>query len=251
FDPDQAYESSSWGYLGGSIYANSDPITDTYDDPLYQSERWGLDGYKFDVPNGVYEVTLHFAELYYTAAGQRVFHVNIEGNRKLANYDIYKEVGHKTAAKKVFLITVGDRQLNIVFSRAKDYPKISAIEVVRAEAYNMSKSDVADAVPDPVIPESFELHQNFPNPFNPETEIRYDLPFAAAVKLTIFNIRGERVRVLQDQAYEAGLHATVWDARDEWGQGVASGIYFYQIRVTPADNRKKPLIEIRKMTYCK
>ena len=178
--------------------------------------------------------------------------MNIEGERKLANYDIYKEVGHKTAAKKVFLITVGDRQLNIVFFRAKDYPKVSAIEVIRSEAYNLTKSAAdVEPEPEPVIPETFALHQNFPNPFNPNTRIQYDLPFAAVVKLTIFNIRGERVRVLQDKANEAGIHTTVWDARDEWGQGVASGIYFYQIVVTPADNRKKPLIEIQKMTYCK
>lgn len=79
------------------------------------------------------------------------------------------------------------------------------------------------------IPNHFELYQNHPNPFNPETEIRYQLPEATHVTLTIYNLLGQKIRSLVDKEQEAGLHAVHWDGHDENGTSVASGIYLYAI----------------------
>jgi hypothetical protein len=86
------------------------------------------------------------------------------------------------------------------------------------------------------IPDRFELFQNYPNPFNPETQVRYDLPVSGHVKLSIFNVLGQRVRVLVDERQDAGHKSVIWDGRDNSGQEVASGIYFYKIS---AENYRK------------
>ena len=60
--PDQPYTEGSWGYLGGTEKTSTSEIFATHDGPLYQSQRSGIEGYRFDVPKGTYEVELHFAE---------------------------------------------------------------------------------------------------------------------------------------------------------------------------------------------
>ncbi|MFQ5639468.1 MAG: T9SS type A sorting domain-containing protein, partial [bacterium] len=82
-----------------------------------------------------------------------------------------------------------------------------------------------------VVPSSFELFQNFPNPFNPSTTIRYGLPKQETVTLTIYNILGgEVVRLVNDQLKEPGYHAAVWDGRDHRGRVVASGVFFMRLQ---------------------
>ena len=75
------------------------------------------------------------------------------------------------------------------------------------------------------LPRQPELHQNHPNPFNPVTTIRYDLPEQMEVRLEIFDILGRRVATLVDEEQRPGTHHAVWDASQ-----VASGVYIYQIR---------------------
>jgi DNA-binding transcriptional regulator YhcF (GntR family) len=71
--------------------------------------------------------------------------------------------------------------------------------------------------------------QSYPNPFNPETEISYTLTENSNVSVTIFNIQGQKVKRLVNEYQPAGTRKVVWDGRDENGEGVASGIYFYRI----------------------
>lgn len=81
-----------------------------------------------------------------------------------------------------------------------------------------------------LIPLGFELDQNFPNPFNPATSIRYGLPEAADVTLKVFDLLGkEVVTLLSAEQREAGYHVVSWGGRDKNGASVASGLYFYQI----------------------
>jgi flagellar hook assembly protein FlgD len=73
------------------------------------------------------------------------------------------------------------------------------------------------------------LHPNRPNPFNPETLIRFDLPTAQTVSLDIFNALGQKVRTLVQGRIAGGIHNVRWDSRDERGQAVATGPYFYRL----------------------
>ena len=79
-------------------------------------------------------------------------------------------------------------------------------------------------------PQSFTLLPNFPNPFNPTTEIRFSLEESGPVRLSIFNTLGQEVRVLADGNYEQGMHSITWDGKDNAGATMATGSYLYQLR---------------------
>ncbi len=89
------------------------------------------------------------------------------------------------------------------------------------------------------LPESFELHQNFPNPFNPTTEISYSLPAKAEVTIAIFNVLGQKVKAFEQGKQSAGLHRVTWDATDTKGNPVASGMYFYKVTAGDLTASKK------------
>ncbi len=81
-----------------------------------------------------------------------------------------------------------------------------------------------------VLPQKWTLGQNYPNPFNPSTIIPYQVPTAARVRLEVFNVLGQRVATLVDEARPAGAHTAVWDATDAAGRAVGAGVYFYRLR---------------------
>jgi hypothetical protein len=81
----------------------------------------------------------------------------------------------------------------------------------------------------PQVPLAYELSQNYPNPYNPRTQIAYQLPQAGVVSLKIYNIKGELVRTLVDEYKPAGCHTVIWDGQNQEGMGVSSGIYFYRM----------------------
>ena len=82
------------------------------------------------------------------------------------------------------------------------------------------------------VPATYEIAQNQPNPFNPETVIKYALPNATQVSIRIYNIVGQLVKTLVDDYQPAGQHQVVWNGTSENGERVASGIYLYRF-VTP------------------
>lgn len=87
----------------------------------------------------------------------------------------------------------------------------------------------ANEPPRTIMPTSFSLGQNYPNPCNLQTMISYQLPHAGAVTIRIYNIAGQMVRTLVDETRAAGYHSVIWDGRNDEGQEVGSGIYFYQM----------------------
>ena len=92
------------------------------------------------------------------------------------------------------------------------------------------------------IPNKYALSQNYPNPFNPQTVIQYSLPRDCEVQITIHNILGQKVRTLVNDYQEAGYHKVEWNSRNERGEEVASGIYFYKIKAGEFTQSKKMLI---------
>jgi len=79
-------------------------------------------------------------------------------------------------------------------------------------------------------PREFQLSQNHPNPFNPETTIAYQLPISCHVELKIFNTIGQEIRTLFDGERNAGYHQIIWDGKDNLGRKVGTGIYLYQLK---------------------
>ena len=93
------------------------------------------------------------------------------------------------------------------------------------------------------IPTQFALHQNYPNPFNPSTQISFDVPEGSdLVRLNIYNILGKKVSTLLNSVVNPGKHKVEWNAKDNEGNPVASGIYFYELSSASFTARKKMLL---------
>jgi hypothetical protein len=90
--------------------------------------------------------------------------------------------------------------------------------------------------------ETFALHANYPNPFNPTTTISYDLPQRSRVTLDIYNILGERIKTLVNQSQDAGNRIAVWDGTDNLGRQVSAGVYLYQIQAGEFTQTRKMLL---------
>ena len=87
-----------------------------------------------------------------------------------------------------------------------------------------------DVPPEPQQVWNYFLGHNYPNPFNPMTTIRFDLPQPAQVTIKIYDVSGRLVRVLRDGTEEdAGSHKAIWRGRDDTGRAVAAGVYFYRL----------------------
>ena len=92
-----------------------------------------------------------------------------------------------------------------------------------------------------LIPGNFALHNNYPNPFNPSTKIRYDIPENGIVSLTIYDLAGRKVRELVNKNQNAGFHLAVWDGTNDYGKSLSTGVYIYQIRSGSFVQSKKML----------
>ncbi|GAB4332578.1 MAG: hypothetical protein Kow0037_10230 [Calditrichia bacterium] len=92
------------------------------------------------------------------------------------------------------------------------------------------------------LPREFALQQNYPNPFNPTTTIKLQLPAAERVVVSIYNVLGQKVRTLVNRHLEAGYHQFVWDARNDNGEAVASGIYLYKMEAGSFKQTRKMIL---------
>jgi hypothetical protein len=101
------------------------------------------------------------------------------------------------------------------------------------------------------IPKIFNLQQNYPNPFNPETTIEYNLPQPAEVMLTIYDIQGHQVSSLICETQAAGYHSVRWDATDNNGNIVTSGVYFYRIKIKSQNSKLLSFTDVKKMILMK
>lgn len=127
--------SADTGYADGSTYSVTHAISGTSTPALYQTERNGNFQYQFAVPNGAYTVNLKFAETSMTQAGQRVFNVDVNGNRVLKNFDIIAAAGAPfTAIDRSFPVTTTTGYLMIQFSSTVNFAKISSIEIFQGSA---------------------------------------------------------------------------------------------------------------------
>ena len=93
-----------------------------------------------------------------------------------------------------------------------------------------------------LIPDVFALHNNYPNPFNPVTNITYDIPEVADVSLEIYNVMGQKVRTLATGSHEPGRYRVLWNATNDYGEGLSSGMYIYRIQAGDFVSVKKLIL---------
>ena len=92
------------------------------------------------------------------------------------------------------------------------------------------------------LPEVYALHQNYPNPFNPTTTIRYDLPEDSNVRMIIYNLLGQEVKLLSNKFEAAGYRSIRWHGKDNFNQDVSSGVYFLFMETNNYTSTKKLIL---------
>ena len=137
--PDRPYSKGSWGYIGGERYVRDnknglvgsrDNILNSEDEPLYQTQQIGLEGYRFDVPDGEYEVTLHFAEL--LKDKERCFNVDINGVRYVEKLNLSEEYGNLRAVSRRCKVYVRNGQgIAVEFEAVNGKTVLNGISVRR------------------------------------------------------------------------------------------------------------------------
>lgn len=96
-----------------------------------------------------------------------------------------------------------------------------------------------------IVVDRFRLRQNFPNPFNPETTIAFEVPTSNSlqrVQISVVNIKGQIVRNLVNNAYTSGTHSVVWDGKDNFGKTLSSGVYFARLKASNQILSRKMLL---------
>jgi beta-galactosidase len=160
WQPDQPYKQGSWGSVGGSFYkmknnnrlpyGTDNNILNTYNDPIYQTQQVGIQQYRMDVPNGTYEITLHFAELVggnveglvynlsstsqHEETANRVFTVLVNNKIELKEFNLSKEYGVASAVSKKVAVTVTDNKGIIIdFQPIIGEPVLNALELKKID----------------------------------------------------------------------------------------------------------------------
>jgi hypothetical protein len=164
---------------------------------------------------------------------------------KFTVYPEYTGVSYSGEYNVVFF-NFGYEAISSNFSR---YNKRDEVLARVLQFFGNLTTEVADDVDRPIIPVSFELGQNFPNPFNPATTIRYTVHSTQGMpglktSIRVLNLLGREVKVLVDEVQRPGVYEAEWDATDAGGRPVASGIYFYRMtRGVEAQTKKMVLLK--------
>ncbi len=244
FSADQLYTAGSWGFIdSGFVRIETLAISGTPDPDLYrvQRERIQLD-YRFDIPNGSYDVILHFAELKDNVALNRVMDVSLESVLVLDDFDLFVQApGKAVALQRRFngvVVSDGQLHLNLVKSLSS-YKRPCAIAAIEIGPAGVLPKEAVEQQSDVAVttPSSYALDQNYPNPFNPSTNITFNLPEPGEVKLIIYNAAGQFVRKVVDRHLDAGRHTVRFNASK-----LPSGTYFYELQANNFHARRKMIL---------
>ena len=179
----------------------------------------------------------HLKVLAYSTSRARTEGDGIEGDLVHINYelvegaDLPSEVTFYLGLANLPGTSMDPELLNVVCG----YPDEDSPVIVETNALSLDQNLA--------IPTQFALHQNYPNPFNPSTQISFDVPEGSElVRLNIYNILGKKVSTLINNVVNPGRHKVEWNAKDNEGNPVASGIYFYELSSSSFTARKKMLL---------
>jgi hypothetical protein len=203
----------------GTTYSTTARIAGTPDDALYQTERYGSTGllrYALPVANGTYRVVLHFAEIYWTSVGQRIFDVSLEGKQVLDNYDIFAKAGANTAITETFTVTVTDGVLSLDMSSLPqvggvDYPKLSALQILPPATLVAEADQVREL-------------QAYPNPSAGAFTLAVPSPTAQTAQLTLTDALGRIVHEERVSLSAGSNHQPINTTN------LAEGLYYLSLR---------------------
>jgi hypothetical protein len=156
--------------------------------------------------------------------------------RGLTGYRIYRDDEQVGTATGLFFVNTNVPTGTYVYHVTAVYS-----DMYESEASNQVEVDHVGST-DNLIPLVTELTGNYPNPFNPTTQIKFAISEAAEVNLDIYNIRGEKVRTLVNGYREAAFYTEIWDGTDDNLRNVSSGVYFYKMKAGRYTSTKKMIL---------
>ena len=119
--------------------------------------------------------------------------------------------------------------------------KIMSIKNKNAEHKLIIDATSLDIADNSAIPTEFKLHENYPNPFNPSTNIKFDIPENGLVSLIVYDLMGHKVAELVNTNMNSGFHNVSWNGTDNFGNTVSTGVYIYQLKTGNYSNTQKML----------
>jgi len=170
----------------------------------------------------------------YDINGNCVWAINAGGNSFAVGLGISTDANGNTYVNGNFEGTATFGTMQLVSSGEEDI-FIASIDNV---------SDLDDTFN--FIPTDMQLHQNFPNPFNPSTKIKYSVPTMSNTIIKIFDILGNEIETLVNEEKQTGTYELTW-----YAAGLSSGVYFYRIQVYPVNGGARDFIQTRKMVLMK
>ena len=236
--PDHEWNDSvEYGYMDGTLYTNTAIVSGSSDPGVYNTELNGSAKYKVRVPNGYYDVTLMMADNYFSADSQRVFGIAIEDSTVLHDLDLYSTVGKSVAFEKtVSGIQVSDGILDIHFMAGINTPILNGLKISQlATGVGLNGSDEK-------MHPKWTIGQNYPNPCNGRTVIPLELRQPNHLIVRFYNILGKIVSQIDVGMLDAGRHSISWNAEDDRGNKLPSGIYFYTVEGSIVSATKKLLL---------
>jgi len=118
------------------------------------------------------------------------------------------------------------------------YPSCIEDYVGEQDTTNCEQVSIIDAT----FPITYNLHNAYPNPFNPITTLRYDLPENSYVNVTVYDMLGREVKTLVNTTQDAGFKSVIWNATNDFGKPVSAGVYLYQIQTGEFVQTKKMVL---------
>jgi len=171
---------------------------------------------------------------------------NISYANDISHYNIYYSIHHDFVPSEENLLTLEESVYyeHNIETFGEQYYIVSAVDINDNESQYSEMINVTflELLNNVSLPVQYSLHQNFPNPFNPSTQIKYDLPEDEFVNITIYDIMCRRIRSLLNSKQSAGYHSISWDATNDIGEGVSAGMYIYMIHAGDFRSTKKMVL---------
>jgi subtilisin family serine protease len=167
------------------------------------------------------------------------------GEPDVESYVVYRGTSSNfvaSAATHIGTVSAPTLTFEDASGTSSSWYRLAAVDASGASSGFTAAIQPAPPTDAPAVPQRFALHQNVPNPFNPATVLRFDLPAAAHVRLEVLDASGRLVRVLTNGHRDAGVHVFTWDGRGAGGRSVASGVYVARLVAGTAQATRKMIM---------
>ncbi len=156
--------------------------------------------------------------------------------------NVYDDLNQVLSSGPIDLLPDESQSIAFALLAGTDSAEIFSAALFAQTAYDKGISVGIDDEVEKDLPEQFTLSQNYPNPFNPETKIEFSLPRSSVTKLEIFNVNGQKVRILISGILSAGNHVVSWDGKDNNSKQLPSGIYIYRLVTNQNSSSNKMML---------